>query len=87
MTILTDDLIRKAIDAVLAKRGEVLNGAVSSEYEVAGIYARAGLQAVLPDVVEKCAKAVTDFDASVPHDVTSIEYATAIRSLLNKEGG
>lgn len=56
MIILTDELITKAAVAIVDKRFDVINGRVPTEHEVAQLYARACLEAALPDVVEKCAQ-------------------------------
>jgi hypothetical protein len=78
MTVLTDDLIEKAAEAI------ELVEAHSSE-----AYARACLTAVLPDVVEACAKVAEDNStwaesAKMAAGMTPSPYelAEAIRSLL-----
>lgn len=95
MDILTDELITKAAVAIVDKRFDVINGRVPTEHEVAQLYARAALQAVLPDVVEKCAQALinsgcaapADYNWSAGWDAAVENGAHSIRSLLNKEDG
>lgn len=94
MTIITDDLIEKGARAIFEM--ERTRHPTSPDFEWDdcsadhSAQARAALQAVLPDVVEKCARAC---DRPNPHlanlshtrERAYEECAASIRSLLNKE--
>lgn len=83
MTLITPDLIEKAAEAIeLAMWNEPSSEAL----------ARAALQAVLPDVVEKCAQvALTqrvdgESDFAEGADNAAVSIAALIRALIPQEG-
>ncbi len=99
MTILTDELIEKAALAMRDRPRGVVYDPVMDRHR---LNARACLEAILPDIVEKCAQTAegellpgsTQYRTEGAGDwsVTSfygkgrIDSAASIRSLLNKEG-
>lgn len=85
MTILTDELIEKAALAMRDRPRGVVYDAVMDRHR---LDARACLEAILPDVVEKCAQVVerTIPYGFEPYNRVRRKSAAHIRSLLNKEG-
>lgn len=89
MTILTDELIEKA---ALAMRDRP-TGLYTSVLGRHRLDARAALEAILPEVVEKCAQALINSGCAAPADYNwsagwdaAVENGSdSIRSLLNKE--
>lgn len=103
MTIITDEMIEKAADAIATKRFGLVNGVYGarSDDEIAKLYARTALEAVLPDVVEEAEIASTLKAIAILQKVHAKNWdqedfresalsaisVPAIRILLNKEDG
>jgi hypothetical protein len=88
MTVLTDDLIEKAARAIWEDKTGLLDWSHSCAQDIYRRSARACLTAVLPDVVEACAKVAEDNSTwGVGENggeewPSPYELAEAIRSLL-----
>lgn len=93
--IIDNDLIEKGAKAIRAAMLADPNCSLPpfEKDKVSPLIARAALQAVLPDVVEKCAQALINSGCAAPADYNwsagwdaAVENGSdSIRSLLNKE--
>lgn len=100
MTIITDEIVEKAADGALAFIEEWKPYRIAkfkkerpSDYAELKSAFRAALEAIIPDVVEKCRQAVVNQVRLAPaqqqwsagYDAAIEDASSAIRSLLNKE--